>query len=65
MRQALEHMVHLENLFKDLLRLRPRNSGSGAVAMPKKELQRTVDTKAYVSDSSNSSLFKQPKAPIF
>jgi hypothetical protein len=46
-----EHMTNLEKLFS-ALNVRPRNSGSGAVGTPKRELQGTVDTKAYVSDSS-------------
>jgi len=45
-------MIFLENLFKGPLRLRPRNSGSGAVGTPKRELQGTIDIRAYVSDSS-------------
>jgi hypothetical protein len=48
---TLELMTDLEEL-SDELRLRPRNSGSGAVGTPKRELQGAADTKAYVSDSS-------------
>jgi len=40
-----EHMTNLEKLFS-ALNVRPRNSGSGAVGTPKRELQGTVDTKA-------------------
>jgi hypothetical protein len=45
-----EYMTDLEELF----RLGPRNSGSGAVGTPTKDLQGTVDiiNKAYISDSS-------------
>jgi hypothetical protein len=45
----------LKELFKRPRRpkvFRPRNSGFGTVGTPKRELQGTGDTKAYVSDSS-------------
>jgi len=46
-------LTFLEDMFKGSPKLRPRNSGSGAVGTPKRELQGTVDTKVYVSVSSH------------
>jgi hypothetical protein len=37
-----------------ILKFKPRNSGSGIMGTPKRALQGTVDTKAYVSDSPSS-----------
>ncbi len=51
--ESLEEPLALaEALFKDSPKIRPRNSGSGAVGTPKRELQGIVDTKVYVPVSS-------------
>lgn len=63
-----EHMSFFENIFKGPLEFRPRNSGSGAVGMPKKDLHRewqgTVGTKAYVSDSSLGAVTSVRDPPV-
>jgi hypothetical protein len=63
----LEKLVEgdLEGAIDLAMIIRPRNSGSGAVGTPKRELYGTVDTKSYVSDSSLLSFSKKPTSQIF